>query len=287
MKRHVIYSALLSVAILTACISCSGDVDFGEQYRKTVYIVNSNEMLYVGEHSFETENDTIVISVYCASSEPVTDDVRVRLKIDRHAMDSLNAKSILADAEYVNRVMLPKDSYRLEGEPYLSIKAGHQYGTLRIPFSFSGLDPDIAYVLPLTLVSNSAGYEIISELKSIVYEISMVNRYSGNYSGSSQESTGRVIGVQPALKALSANTVRLPVHNSGTDRMILAIASDGVTVFISPEGDAIVEDLGGSTYNPELQKYELYYSYTDANGRTVSITEIISNVNAPATGEDE
>jgi hypothetical protein len=274
---------MLSAAML--CASCSNDVDFGEQYKKTIYIVNSNEMLYTGEHLFGTENDEIVISVYCASSEPITDDVRVRLKIDRYAMDSLNAKKLLVDAAYIDKVMLPESAYRLEGEPYLTIEAGHQYGTLRVPFDFSGLNPDIPYALPFTLVANSAGYEIIRELQSIVYEVKMTNRYSGDYSGSSQESATRVIGVQPVLKALSANTVRMPVHNSETDRMILTVAPDGVTVDIRPEGNAKVTDRGGSIYHPEQQRFELYYTYT-VDATTFSVTEIITNINAPKTDED-
>ncbi|MDR0713687.1 MAG: DUF1735 domain-containing protein [Bacteroidales bacterium] len=285
MKKYVIFNMVLSVALFLA--SCSNDVDFGEQYKKTVYIVNSNDMLYVGEHFFGAENDEIVISVYCASSEPITESVRVRLKIDRYAMDSLNAKSRLIDEEYIDKVMLPETAYRLEGEPNLSIQAGRQYGALRVPFNFSGLDPDVAYTLPFTLVSNSAGYEINSELKSIVYEVKMINRFSGEYSGSSQESATRVVGVQPVLKALSVNTVRLPAHNSETDFMILTVASDGVSVSIAPVGNAKVTDLGGSKYYPELQQFELYYTYVNANVETLSVTEIITNVNAPKTNEDE
>ncbi|MDR2384347.1 MAG: DUF1735 domain-containing protein [Tannerella sp.] len=284
MKKHVIFTILLLAMLLA---SCSSDVDFGEQYKKTIYIVGSNEMLYVREHFFGTSNDEIVISVYCASSEPITEDVRVRLKIDRHAMDSLNAKSVLIDASYIDKVMLPATNYTLQGEPYLTIQAGHQYGTLKIPFDFSGLNPDIAYVLPFTLVTNSADYEIINDLKSIVYEVKMMNLYSGNYSGSSQESASRIIGVQPELKALSVNTVRMPVHNSESDFMLLTVAPDGVTVSITPVGNAKVTDLGRSIYYPALQRFELYYDYTDTANRTISVTEVITNVNAPKTDESE
>jgi hypothetical protein len=284
MKKYtVIFNTLAFAAMI--CASCS-DVDFGEQYKKTIYIVNSNDLLYSAEHFFGTANDEIVISVYCASSEPITNDVRVRLKIDRHAMDSLNAKNLLAEPSYINKVMLPPGNYRLEGEPYLTIRAGNQYGTLKIPFDFSGLDPDIEYVLPFTLVSNSADYEIIHDLQSIVYEVKMMNSYSGDYTGSLQESAARVTGVQAVLKALSANTVRLPAYNSETDFMLLTVASDGVTVAINPAGNTKVEDMGGSTYDPVLQRFELYYRYTDASGGTVQVIEVITNVNAPKTDEN-
>ena len=98
-------------------------------------------MLYLGEHSFDADNNAIAISVYCASSQPITQDLKVRLKIDRHALDSLNTLQLLADPDYRPRVMLPKDNYRLEGEQYVTIKAGEQYGILYVPFDFSNLDP--------------------------------------------------------------------------------------------------------------------------------------------------
>ena len=102
--------SLIVLFLLGIMGSCSNEVDFGEQYKKTVYIVNSNNLLHVAEHSFETTGDSISISVYCASTEPITKDLQVRLKVDRGALDSLNALQMLADPGYVNRVMLPEES---------------------------------------------------------------------------------------------------------------------------------------------------------------------------------
>jgi hypothetical protein len=268
-------------------LSCSEEIDFGEQYKKTVYIVNSGSILYTGEHTFGKESDEIVVSVYCASSEPITDDLKVRLKIDRNSLDSLNNLNRMLSSSYIDKVMLPQANYTLEGEPHVTIKAGEQYGTLRIPFRFDGLNPDVSYTLPVSLVSNAAGYDINPGLKSIVYEIKMINKYSGDYAGSSQESATTIFGVQPTLKALSANTVRMPVHNLPDDQgklkinyMVLTIADDG-SVSIAPFGFAEVTDLGGSFYDAVKQRFELHYKFTDANSRTVTVTEIIKNLNAP------
>ncbi len=281
MKNSVIFIFMLLV------LSCSNDVDFGEQYKKTVYIVNSNDLLYTGEHFFEAPNDEIVISVYCASSEPITGDLQVRLKIDRHALDSLNTINRLVASSYIDKVMLPDENFNLEGEPYVTIKAGDQYGTLRIPFTFNGLDPDVAYTLPLSIVSNNAGYDINKELGSIVYEVKMMNKYAGDYSGSSQESLTTIYGVQPVLKALSVNTVRMPVHNLpddaeylNTNFLLLTVADDG-SVSIAPFRFAEVTDLGGSSYDADRQRFELHYQYTNAASQTITVTEIITNINAP------
>lgn len=281
MKNNVI------IILMLLLLSCSDKVDFGEQYKKTVYIVHSENILYTREHAFETENDEIVISVYCASSKPITSDLKVRLKIDRNILDSLNNINRLFVPSYVDKVMLPSENYTIEDEPSATIKAGEQYGTLRIPFQFNGLDPDISYVLPLSLVSNSAEYDINPNLKSIVYEVEMVNKYSGRYSGSSRESATAIYGVQPVLKAMSSNTVRMPIHNLPDDReklnvnyMLLTIADDG-SVSISPFRYADVTDLGGSTYDPVRQRFELHYQFIDANSRVVTVAEIITNINAP------
>jgi len=266
-------------------IACSNEVDFGEQYKKTVYIVNSNEWLYTGHHFFDTTNDEIVVSVYCASTKPITSELRTRFKIDRLALDSLNNLFLSVDPSYISKVMLPPSNYQLDGELYTTIKAGEQYGILRIPFNFADLDPDVAFALPVTLVSNSADYDINYSLRSIVYEIRMENKYSGDYAGSSQESPTVIRGVQPVLRALSSNTVRMPIHNLSSDRlnintnfMILTIDSDG-SVAISPWASANVTDLGDSFYDATTQTFELNYSFTNIAGNTFTISQIITNIN--------
>jgi len=276
------FLAVVCACILSVMLSCSNEVDFGEQYQKTLYIVNSTDLLFTGEHYFETRNDAIVISVYCASSKPITSDLQARLVINRPAMDSLNTLQTMIDPSYVHKQMLSPSYYEVNGELYVTIKAGSQYGTLSIPFNFGDLDPDIAYTLPVSLVSNNADYEINQELRSIVYEIKMMNQYAGNFAGSSQESLTEIRGVQPVLKALSANTVRLPIHNLSTNNlnanfMVLTIAGNG-SVTISPWADAQVTDLGDSFYDAESQTFELNYEFTNAAGVTFTISEIITRI---------
>lgn len=282
---------LLTGMILAS--SCSNEVDYGEQYKKTIYMVNSNNLLYQAEH-FYGEQNKMVFSVYCASSEPITSDVTVQLEFDRYPLDSLNAIRTLSDPTYVPRELLSADHYEMPANPTVTIKAGEQYGTLEVPFQADDLDPLKSYTVPMTIVSNSAGYDINPQLESIVYEPVMANGYSGNYTGVSSESERVARTVQPVLKALSANTVLMPVHNlSGdwqyldTNFMVLTIAADSTTVTIAPHGSANVVDRGGSSYNKERQRFELHYSFTTANNVTFTITETIANVKAPVSEEDE
>ena len=278
-------SKIITVICICLMTSCSDKVDFGEQYKKTVYIVNSTLGLHTGQHFFDAVNDEIVISVYCASTKPITSDLRTRFKIDRQALDSLNNFFSSVDPSFIAKVMLPPENYQLDGELYTTIDAGAQYGTLRIPFHFTGLDPDIAYTLPVTLVSNSADYDINPQLRSIVYEVKMENQYSGEYAGSSQESPTVVRGVLPVLKALNVNTVRMPIHNLSDDRlnintnfMVLTIANNG-SVEITPWANANVTDLGESFYDAASQTFELNYEFTNTSGNTFTISQIITNIN--------
>ncbi|MDR0698196.1 MAG: DUF1735 domain-containing protein [Tannerella sp.] len=274
---------VISFFQLLAVSSCNNDVDFGEQYRKTVYLLNGKNLLYTGEHSYGEENH-VEFSIYCASSEPIKDDLTVRVKIDTHALDSLNEKNLLEGANNVNKVMLPATHYNFSGEQSVVIKAGEQYCVLAIPFQTEGLDSDIAYALPLSIVSNSAGYDINPESQSIVYEIKLVNKYSGDFSGTSAESPTQIRPVQVAVKALSTDKVRLPIHNlSGdnpdTDFMLLTVAEGG-TVSIEPWGNSTVVDLGGSYYDEVQQFFGLHYRFTNGDG-IYSITEKITNIMAP------
>lgn len=288
-RLHKIALLGMVLCLLSACTESR--VDFGEQYKKILYIVNSKGMLFTGEHHYGGDDNYILVSVYCASSEPIKHDMTVTLAVDEHALDSLNKKTALGNPLYVDKVMLPEANYTLS-DPVVTIKANHQYGTLRIPLKTDGLNADINYTLPLTIVSDSEGYEVNPELKSIVYEVKMVNGYSGQFTGSSTELPKTIRSAMPYLQALSANTVRMPVHtlesevqHLNTNFMVLTIAADSATVSISPWANAQVTDLGKSTYDKKKQRFVLNYSFTDKDGKILNIEEKI--VNIEAVGDDD
>lgn len=282
MKTEFIRNMICACVLLATVAACSADVDFGEQYRKTVYIVGSRDMLHEVEHFYETENDRAVISVYCASTEAVRQDLTVTLAVNPHALDSLNARRRLENPMYRDKVMLPASHCRLPDALTVVVRAGRQYGTLEIPVSLTGLDADSAFVLPFSIVSNSEGFAVNPELQHIVYGIKPANRFSGDYAGSSVEAGTAIRSVQPLLKAMSARTLRMPVHNLDaadeyldTNFMLLTVAADNA-VSIAPWKDADVTDAGGSFYDPALQSFELHYRYG-----TTDVVEKIANILAP------
>ncbi|MDR1517275.1 MAG: DUF1735 domain-containing protein [Dysgonamonadaceae bacterium] len=288
MMRNIIIIFLTATSLITALGGCSSDTDFGEQYKKTLFIVNATT--FTGDHAFDNAADEIIISVYCSSTEPIKSDLTARLMLDPAILDSINYVNTLSDESYINRVMLPTANYSLPEFPTVTIKAGEQYGTLRIPFNSNGLDPDIFYALPLYLSANDKGYEMNDDLRMMFYQVNMVNDFSGSYNGTSSElpasETERIVikTVQPTLKAMSANIVRMSIHDatSATENLMqLEIGSDN-SVRILPWNGSNVLDLGDSRYNPVTMQFELNYRY---NGKVIS--EIITNILAPKTDEDE
>lgn len=284
----------LFLAVLLLLTACSESfIDFGEQYKKTLYIVNSRDMLYTGEHFYGTEENMMLFPVYCASSEPIKKDITVTLMIDEQALDSLNKKNALGNPLYVNKVILPSTNYKIENLT-ITIKANEQYGVLRVPLNPKGLNPDIAYTLPISIVSNSEGFDVNTELKTLVYEVKMTNGFSGSFYGSSIELPKTIRSVVPVLKALSPYSVRMPVHtlpdevtNLDTNFMVLTIAPDSTTVTITPWANAQVKDRGNSTYDKKRQAFVLKYTFTNADGTEMDIEEKITNMDAPVIDEDD
>ncbi len=290
MKNYKITLSGLMLLLLMAC--SDANVDFGEQYKKTLYIVKSRDMLYSEECKFGEEKNSISFAVYCAGTEPIKSDITVKLRVVPEALDSLNRMRALGNPLYVDKVLLPDANYTLE-DPTVTIKAGHQYAVLNVPFKSTGLDPDKQYVLPLKIVSNSGNFDVNRELNTMIYEIKMINGYSGEFSGSSMELPKTIRSVQPILKAMSESVLRMPIHTLQSDVtflqtnfMLLTVANDSTTVTITPWKDSNVRDLGGSTYDRVKRRFDLHYTFTDGDGDELTIYEKIVNLNAPKEDEE-
>ena len=279
------YLKLIYILFVIAFFGCSKDIeDFGEQYKKTVYLVNSRDMLVTNSYFFGQENN-VMISAYCAGSLPTSKDVTINLKIDSKSLDSLNHLIALGNPLYEDKLLLPEANYNLP-DMKIKIKAKEQYGTIFIPFNANGLDPDISYALPVKIESCNEGYDINMELNTIIVEFKMVNEFSGIYNSSSIELPKNTIrSVQPIVKAISENQVRLPIHNLSDDKdkldtnfMLLTIGEDGESVTITPWRDAQITDLGGSKYNSKKMSFELNYSFIDSKGTEFTIFQKLNNI---------
>lgn len=287
-KKSMLLMLILGVAAGSMVSSCRKDavVKFGEQYKKNIYIVHAENIEYVKEHSFEKENDTITLSVYCASSEPISKNVSVLLKKDIQVLDSLNYLNSLSDANYVAKSLLEDTRYNFE-EGRATIGSGRQYGLLKIPVNLIGIDVDKEYVLPIRLVGNDAGFDMNSKLSTIGYRPKMINRFSGDFVGSSKIASEKATrSISPLLQAIAKNTVRMPIHNFTDDKeflatnyMLLMIAENGRSVSILPYKNSSAVDEGGSFYDAELKQFTLNYSFVEGAEKK-SVQAVIKNIDA-------
>lgn len=287
-KKSMLLMLILGVAAGSLVSSCRKDavVKFGEQYKKNIYIVHAENIEYVKEHSFEKENDTITLSVYCASSEPISKNVSVLLKKDIQVLDSLNYLNSLSDANYVAKSLLEDTRYNFE-EGRATIGSGRQYGLLKIPVNLIGIDVDKEYVLPIRLVGNDAGFDMNSKLSTIGYRPKMINRFSGDFVGSSKIASEKATrSISPLLQAIAKNTVRMPIHNFTDDKeflatnyMLLTIAENGRSVSILPYKNSSAVDEGGSFYDAELKQFTLNYSFVEGAEKKF-VQAVIKNIDA-------
>lgn len=263
-------------------------VDYGEQYKKTLYLVNSKDLFYSKDHSYTIDQDTLIVSVYCASSQPIKEDVEVKLKLNFNTFDSVNNARIENDKSYQARTILPESNYAISNLD-VTIKAGSQYGLLRIPLKLSNLSPEERYVLPFTIVSNSASYDMNEKLNNLFYEINMVNPYSGLYYGTSKRDQNASNTISVDLKALSNNEVRMPIHNLVSEKEYLEtnfmrlVIEDGEepevkNVKIYSWAKSVVTDLGNSTYNVKEQKFNLNYAYEIGGQKNNVVAELTNSL---------
>lgn len=284
MKKNI--NAIFLVSILSFFfLSCNPQVDFGEQYKKKVYIVNSNNIVHGQELFLGQENHQFTLSVYCSGSENIKEDLKITFDIDKEALDTYNERMMIESLKYKKIDFLPQDRFSFDN-PTVTIKTNEQYGLLKLPIAVEGLDPDKRYAVPVRIISNSAGYEINKERDFIILEAILQNGFSGEYSGFSENLlSGKKYAISPALKAMSPYSVRMPIHNlpyeedelMKTNFMLLTIDSDSSSVHISPWENARITDLGGSKYDKKEKSFDLHYSFISSDGTELRINEKIKN----------
>lgn len=289
MKINKIFLAVLALLFIGAC---SSEVDFGEQYRKIIYIVNSNDMAYLREHKITTEEQEGVVSIYCGGSDVLKDDIKVTIVPAEEAMERYNKRTFTEDNENLHKKLevLPAEYYSIASYS-VTIQAGTEYATLPIMLKTEGLDADGYYAIPLA-IGNASGYEVQKNLDTIFYQIKLINDYSGEYNSVIQNviAPGDTVLVAKGkfLKAMEERVIRTSMYNLDDETskidnmesnlMLLTIAADN-TVTISPWENAQLRDLGGSKYDPVAHTMTLNYEYENSDGDKLTLIEVLTDVN--------
>lgn len=282
----------LTLFVLLFVGACSSDVDFGEQYRKIVYIVKSENTVYVREHKIVSEEQAGGISLYCGGSDELKEDVKVTVTLtDIDVIKRYNAKNFTAWNDNLHDAleMLPAEYYSIDSYS-ATIKAGAEYAEIPIMIATEDIDPDKNYVIPLA-ISDASGYEVQEGLDTVLYQVSLINDYSSDYTSIIQNVVGVddtiVLAKNKYFKAMAENAVRTSVYtlndetidynNLKNNLMTLTIANDN-TVTIVGWKSANVTDLGGSKYDPVKHIMYLHYKYEDADGDVLEIIETLTNL---------
>lgn len=283
MKKIYLIAVLGITALLT---SCSNKVDFGEQYKKIVYIVNSKESLFYAEHD-AVRSSKGNISVYVTGSELPEQDIHVSYKVDAKALEEFNKKEY-GDRTSLYFTLIPEDLYSFL-TPDITIKKGEPYGCLEFTLNTQALLHDKIYILPITIES-AQGAEVSESLHTILYVIQIQNAYAGNYI-----STCKVGGVAKGdfnkkATAVSSKKILLPLADKGNAAAnnTLDLNKDYYQITINDDNSLTLEPYlqsiihqnpdKASYYDPDTRIFYIYYHIEDKYGEYIPVEEILKAI---------
>lgn len=275
MKRANIFLMGWIMLLLTAC---SNHVDFGEQYKKVIYIVNSKEQIYYAAHQPVTASPGS-ISFYCGGSKLPDADIHIKYALDAEALAQYN-KNEFGDQTERYFLMVPGDRITYNSNEVV-IKRGEEFGTLDFVINVAGLNPERIYVIPVS-IADADNYEVNPEQKSIFYVLRVQNKYAGDYT-----SVYTIDGVKRTLTktsmAMTANQILLPVAGNNntasyTDSYYLIQIQEDNSLVLMPYLQLKLEQLndGGvptNYYDAENKTFYLRYKIFDQWGDPIIVTE--------------
>lgn len=277
---------LAIIGIATLLTSCSNKVDFGEQYKKIVYIVNSKEALYYSQHDAVSASKGN-ISVYVTGSELPNQDILISYRIDAEALKDYNEK------EYGDRAdlyfsLIPENLYSFQ-TPEITIKKGEPYGCLNFTINTQELLSNKIYILPIT-IDNAEGAEVSKDLHTILYVIQILNEYAGNYISSCTISGTAKGDFNKKATAISSRKILLPLSNKSntstsntldlnTDYYQIMINEDN-TLTLEPYLQSVIhqDEQEQSYYDPKERIFYIYYNMEDKYGNYIPIQEILKAI---------
>lgn len=267
---------MILVSALFACAGCSTEPLEEEQYKKQIYIVNSEstDIYYHRELSYQEEESETFISVACAGSLPQEYDVVVELEVVDSLLANYN-KRFFEDDESKYLRMLPATHYRIPDLNVVLEANGNAYTRVPIYIQTTGLDRDVKYVIPFRIKSASA-YELNEPISQMLFGFDLVNDYTDIYTMTGRKYNDQDVKSNMAgsreMWAIAHNAVRMFVEtrteddeNLDKDGMILTINEDNsVSIRAYAVEHLELVDLGGNTYDPVTKTFTLNYKYLNA-----------------------
>lgn len=276
---------VIFIVILFLFVSCSNDVDYGEQYIKELYIVGSSQTLMYAFHEIDKASPGN-ISVYCSGSELPGKDVIVNYKVDKEYLDRFNRNEYGNEEENYFQIV-PEDKVTFKQEQII-VKKGKEYGLLNFTIDTEGLDFSKLYVIPLTL-TDAPGYRISETQSSTLYVVGIVNQYQGTYRSTylqeNPDGTGTSGTAIKIIKALTSTQLLVPLANYSnrngdldfsTQYYLLNLNADN-TLTIKPYLQTVVEQNPDerSYYDPEKREFHIFYLMKDNYDENIYFEEVL------------
>lgn len=263
--------------------ACSNDVDFGEQYKKIVYIVNSKDKIVKTQHGLVEKSDGF-ITFYCGGTEPLKKDLVIHYTIDTNALHQFNKTEYGEDNKSKYLVYVPEENVTFH-EPSVTIKAGEEYGILHFSINTVDLNPGAKNAIPISITEVSDG-EINSGLKTLFYQLSLVTPYSGTYESATVSydffTYKETKNISKTVIPLSRNSVRIPLNQKevqeGNNNYfdVIVNTEDNTLTLSSPRSDIKflnpvkyrknssdpLTDIPTNYYNPETNEIVIGYNIT-------------------------
>ena len=292
------------IGILGSC--SNGDEFFEEErYKKEIYVVSDVSQVFQAEYEMTKSDEAVKTLAFAVSgTNPRDRDVNIVVEKDEDLLTKYNYSNYMDETDKYAHGLKETD-YTLSSSS-VTIKAGaelkDQIGKLPITLKTSvleNLSVDSTYFIPFR-IKEASPYEINEDKRNVLYRIYKKNQYASQRNNTYYNSIGYIGSAfftsTKVVQPLSYNKIRVyvgsQVYSSSDTKatinknaMIITVNEDN-TVTMSPystEGGLKVttlmpsddpNDSSGSygyrnVYNPDEQRFYLYYSYNAGGGEQI------------------
>lgn len=256
-------------AVLLVLCSCDKNPIDGEQYFKQVYLIGAQDLVREVELSYSSDFVETFITVSTSGSQPIEEDVSVKLKIDPKIINDYNEKYFESDETEKFLQNVQEDLYNVPSLGKLTIVAKEGISAnLPVFIKTENLNPDLTYAIPFSILDVD-NYVINDNLRNLILKLKLINSYSGDYSMTGERinlSSGVMNRIQKnkSLKAIGVNKLRM-FHSDSSENT--DIDDNGIVIEIQDDNSVsvkswnLLEDvIGEGVYSPETKTIEISYS---------------------------
>jgi hypothetical protein len=265
-KQLATIMMMLLAILLTSCLkNRNGETNLSTVPRPGEVAELPDPGFHSEAFDFTTQPQTVPVYVNIASPAPVAQDVVVTLALDPTGLADYNSANG-SSYEVPDATVFSIASLKV------TIKAGQNLGSLPIVIHPDKVDLSKQLAIPLK-IADASGRTISQNLQTVIYAITVKNKYEGTYASSGSRYNFNSTADAPNnpasvatwsfdtyMSTVDANTCAVQAGNlNGGFVTIAATANTGLNALVPTPGKT-------STYDPSTKTFHLYYQYTNTNG---------------------